>query len=313
MSDRGVPHAVPDHSRSRDATAPPPDDRSAFPLIRPGTPVMVRPGNRVHVGSDPRRSLVVDLMSPLRADDVAALLRGLTRPRSGADIIRRAELIGLAAADLGAILAQLTDAGLAVAAPSPVTPLRIRLHGRGPITDLLSISLTDAGMAPRRSTRRLSLAASTDGWTSNLVVLTDYLVHDPSNIKALNAARVPHLQVRVRDGVGVVGPLVLPGLSSCLRCADHHRATMEPDWPMLAAQMVEQRGHAAAGTVRGTAAIAQVQIEDLAAALGSGTTRPPPQLLNRALEFRPGPAELVATEWPPHPLCDCRPAIARAG
>lgn len=46
---------------------------------------------------------------------------------------------------------------------------------------------------------------------ADLVVLTDYLVADPRMVRDLHAARIPHLAVRVRDGTGLVGPLVVPG------------------------------------------------------------------------------------------------------
>ena len=54
----------------------------------------------------------------------------------------------------------------------------------------------------------------------DLVVLADSLASDPRLLRDLHAARVPHLPVRVRDGAGMVGPLVIPGVTSCLGCAD---------------------------------------------------------------------------------------------
>jgi hypothetical protein len=50
----------------------------------------------------------------------------------------------------------------------------------------------------------------------DLVVLADSLASDPRLLRDLHAARVPHLPVRVRDGAGMVGPLVIPGVTSCL-------------------------------------------------------------------------------------------------
>jgi hypothetical protein len=50
----------------------------------------------------------------------------------------------------------------------------------------------------------------------DLVVLTDYLVADPRMVRDLHSQGVPHLPVRVRDGTGLVGPLVIPGVTSCL-------------------------------------------------------------------------------------------------
>jgi len=44
----------------------------------------------------------------------------------------------------------------------------------------------------------------------DLVVLSDYLVADPRMVRDLHSRGVPHLPVRVRDGTGLVGPLLIP-------------------------------------------------------------------------------------------------------
>jgi hypothetical protein len=44
---------------------------------------------------------------------------------------------------------------------------------------------------------------------------------------------IPHLFVQVTELTGVVGPLVVPGESSCLRCHDLHRADRDRHWPLL--------------------------------------------------------------------------------
>jgi bacteriocin biosynthesis cyclodehydratase domain-containing protein len=43
--------------------------------------------------------------------------------------------------------------------------------------------------------------------------------------------------VLVRDTATVIGPLVLPGCSPCLRCLELARADRDPAWPALAAQL----------------------------------------------------------------------------
>ena len=50
----------------------------------------------------------------------------------------------------------------------------------------------------------------------DLVVLSDSLVADPRMVRDLHSQGVPHLAVRVRDGTGLVGPLGIPGVTSCL-------------------------------------------------------------------------------------------------
>jgi hypothetical protein len=55
--------------------------------------------------------------------------------------------------------------------------------------------------------------------------------------RRLVLAGTPHLVVEVRDTTGVVGPLVLPGRTPCLRCLDLTRSDLDPAWPVLAAQL----------------------------------------------------------------------------
>jgi hypothetical protein len=52
----------------------------------------------------------------------------------------------------------------------------------------------------------------------DLVVLLGLLVADPRMVRDLDGQGIPHLPVRVRDGTGLVGPLVIPGVTSCLGC-----------------------------------------------------------------------------------------------
>ena len=150
-----------------------------------------------------------------------------------------------------------------------------------------------------------------DAVDTDLVILTDFVVHDPRVVFALTRARIPHLLVRVRDGVGIVGPLVLPGLSSCLMCADRHRSDADPDWPALAVQLIRTSGQASPAVVAMTAAMAHSQIEQLVEAVRDRPhvePRPDPQLLDHVLEFRDDPTRLDIRQWSPHPACDCRPA-----
>jgi hypothetical protein len=44
---------------------------------------------------------------------------------------------------------------------------------------------------------------------------------------------VPHLVVRAVEGDLLVGPLVVPGVTACLRCIDGHHGADDPLYPML--------------------------------------------------------------------------------
>ncbi len=67
--------------------------------------------------------------------------------------------------------------------------------------------------------------------------------------------------VRVRDGTGLVGPLVIPGMTSCLRCADLHRSDRDAAWPAVAAQLRDAVGSADRATMLATAALALSQVD----------------------------------------------------
>lgn len=297
----------------------PPQPRSAqhagsvlpevLPVLRSGTPILVRRKNMVQVGSDPHRSILLELDPPVKAADVAKVLQACMERTNRRDIRVLLREAGLTATEYADILAQLLAADLAtVDRPKALrrSPLKVRIHGRGPLARFLATSLPATGITTSQSSRRPPQGASVLNWNVNLVVLTDFLVHEPVVVRALTRERIPHLQVRVRDGVGLVGPLVLPGLTSCLHCADHHRAALEPEWPMLAAQLQRVPGRADTGTVHATAALAHTQIEQLTNALRVGATATPPELADRVLELHSRPTRVQASHWPAHALCDCR-------
>ncbi len=283
----------------------------AVPRLLPGTPVIVQPGNSVRVGIDPADSLLLDFDASVSAYSVAGLLRSLEDPCTADTFARRARRAGLHDDDLDLVLSSLVSAGRAVVdRPPTAAEFHILIHGQGPISEQLSNSLRSMGLSARRTMRRLP-DGTLDAVDTDLVILTDFVVHDPRVVFALTRARIPHLLVRVRDGVGIVGPLVLPGLSSCLMCADRHRSDADPDWPALAVQLIRTSGQASPAVVAMTAAVAHSQIEQLAKAVRDRPhvePRPDPQLLDRVLELRDDPTRLDIRQWSPHPACDCRPA-----
>ena len=103
------------------------------------------------------------------------------------------------------------------------------------------------------------------------MVLADYLVAEPRVVRDLHDAGVPHLLVRVRDGAGLVGPLVMPGVTSCLRCADLHRSDRDAAWPAVAAQLRDTVGSADRATMLATAALALHQVDSVIRAVRGRT------------------------------------------
>jgi len=142
---------------------------------------------------------------------------------------------------------------------------------------------------------------------ADCVVLADGQVPDPHLVNMLVRAGIPHLAVRIRDGRGIVGPFVLPGRSSCLRCADLVRADLDPSWPRLASQLYGRQGHAGRAVTSATAAMAVGQIEAFLSADPSVTPA-----VDRTLELDLRTHRIVTRRWFRHPRCDCS-AIARVG
>jgi bacteriocin biosynthesis cyclodehydratase domain-containing protein len=141
-----------------------------------------------------------------------------------------------------------------------------------------------------------------------LAVLADHAAPEPVQIAALHAARTAHLPVRLRDGVGVIGPLVLPGRTACLGCLELERGSRDASWPAVAAQLVGRSGSAEPACAAATAALATAQaLAALDAAVGGG---PAPPTLEATLELDVAAGTLLHRPWSPRPECGCGAAAA---
>ncbi|MCV7104125.1 TOMM precursor leader peptide-binding protein, partial [Mycobacterium palustre] len=241
----------------------------------------------------------------LGAAELARLLRNTRSPTPIADLQRQAAAEGgLTDLDGLANLRQLVDAGVATEYRRPRgRAASIRIHGRGPLSELLADALRCSGARVAHSSQPHA-AVSPD--SVDLVVLTDYLVADPRMVRDLHRQGVPHLPVRVRDGTGLVGPLVIPRATSCLGCADLHRSDRDAAWPAIAAQLRDTVGVADRATLLATAALALSQVNRVIAAVRGQESVPdpaPPAALNATLEFDVNAGSIVAREWTKHPLC----------
>ena len=137
----------------------------------------------------------------------------------------------------------------------------------------------------------------------DLVILTDAIVQEPLRVAALVAAGVPHLAVRMRDGAGIVGPLVVPGLTSCLRCADLQRCDRDECWPHLATQLAGRIQHADVAGTHATAAFAAAQALDAVRWLKGAAG--PPATCNATVELDVYTADIRHRAWPAHATCSC--------
>lgn len=239
----------------------------------------------VQVGIDPKHAVVIDSLPEALIDELITLDGRHTVAELGEKLKSRGE----DPAQLGEVLASLDEAGL-LDGDSPARGGTAAVHGAGH----LALSITSL-----LAQSNVQLAHNAD-----LTVLAATLVPDPNLVSTLMAFRTPHLAVRVREGVGIVGPLVLPGRSSCLNCADLHRADQDPAWPVIAAQLVGRPASTDVLFASGTAALAVAQVlESLDHVNGPGLA--PPAVLNATLELDLSTGVTERRSWYPHPDCQC--------
>lgn len=278
-------------------------------VLTAGRPVLLRPDGAVQVGWDPRRAVLVTPPDGMTQAQLGGLLRILQNGATRDELSTAATRFGLPEDDgaVNLLLAALTDASLLdIATGRAARSASIRVHGTGPLSELLENALKCSSARVRRAAKPYAAALPV---RTDLVVLADYLVTEPRVVRELHRVGVAHLPVRVRDGIGLVGPLVIPGVTSCLQCADLHRSDRDEAWPAVAAQLRGTVGSAPRSTILATAALALSQVDLVIRAVGhSGDPRgapAPPPTLDTTLELDADGYSISARRWTRHPACSC--------
>jgi hypothetical protein len=127
----------------------------------------------------------------------------------------------------------------------------------------------------------------------------------PLELRAsLMREQIPHLAAAADEAIGIVGPLVIPGRTACLRCMDLTRADRDPAWPLILAQLLGRQPDllacdaplaAAVAAHAAAQALAFIDRPAEAGAVANGTL----ELVLPSWQWR-------RRTWPPHPDCDCR-------
>ncbi|WP_129665138.1 ThiF family adenylyltransferase [Phytoactinopolyspora endophytica] len=137
---------------------------------------------------------------------------------------------------------------------------------------------------------------------------TDFAVIDsavcaehPHHTGAYVRAGVAHLLVKVTEVTGIVGPLVVPGESACVRCLDLHRTDRDHAWPMMLDQAGRYPPEMPACDASLSAAVAGLAAGQVLAYLDGYDV----SALNGTIELELPYGLPRRRSWQPHPDCGC--------
>lgn len=182
----------------------------------------------------------------------------------------------------------------------------VSLQGTGQVADAVALILTSAGVgsvvqdrAPHSSSKRHRRGIGQRACH----VLCDTAHPDAASDPEAMALDIPHLAVTVAGARAVIGPLVIPGRTSCLRCRELHLADADESWPRAAVQWATRRpGPAAAGLAHLAGAWAALHA---LAVIDAGPRLVRVPVMDGALIVGLPDADIRREARPAHPLCGC--------
>ncbi|MDD7937851.1 hypothetical protein PHK61_05375 [Actinomycetospora lutea] len=302
-------------------------------------PALHRAPDVLQFGAGPSDVLVVDGLTP----PLVRMVETLDGTRPPARVLADAVAAGASPTAARDLLDRLHAAGLLAAPAAPPSRRRVLVRGAGRIAVSVACLLAAAGVGRvlveaagtvsrddvgtgllagdvgRPAERAAQDAVARAGapspgppaarrWLSaraDLVVLADGARPDPLAAQRLVLDGRAHLPVAALDGVGTVGPLVVPGTTPCLRCDDLARADADHAWPRVAAELVGRRDAVPVALAAATAALGAGEV---LAALDGGV----PASRGAVLVLAAGGTRRVRPVRR-HPDCGCGGLAGRRG
>lgn len=286
-------------------------DPELRPRLLPGAVLLRRSAEELQIGLDPGWRL---------SDPAGRWQRVLSRldgQRAWRQIA--AELPAVELAELARLFEALAAAGLAELDAGGPGAGCVRLVGVGRLGTSIASRLLQSGVARlyvveshgtraerlrQRHPDRIRLVRH---WTQPespvvdlTVIVADRLEADRAVAADLLRHDAPHLVVRPRPAGALIGPLVLPGRTSCLHCTDLVRRDADPAWPRLLGQLM-----------RATAEVGPPFLADWA--VGVTVTQvlghlagERPDTCGATLESSAPRYAMTWRSWTSHPECGCR-------
>lgn len=192
-----------------------------------------------------------------------------------------------------AILRTCRDLDAAYATSDARDRCSVVVHGSGAVADAVVGAMAAAGLALG------------DEEHAGISVLADAPHPDVPRFFDHDLQDRPHLHVGVLGDRAVIGPLVVPGVTSCLRCAHLHRRDADAAWPLLSVQWA----HAVAAMPCPPLDPLLVQLAAAHAGLllrrWTDSPGDPDAWGGYALDVRLPDGIPQRLDRPPHPLCGC--------
>ncbi|WP_426510158.1 hypothetical protein ACPPVO_05410 [Dactylosporangium sp. McL0621] len=229
------------------------------------------------------------------------------RRQTAAGVLRRRRAARVIVAGDGPLVAPLA-AALAGAGVGHVEPV---VEGRATAADVAVGGLARDDVAASRFLATSTAIARHAPWvrvTPGREDGIDFVVRvgdrrlDALDRRGVRLHLLPRLEVRVRLGTVIVGPLVRPTRSPCRGCLELHRQDRDPAWPALAAQLATAPpGIGEPCSLTTAMAGAAFAADEVLSYLDGIALR-----TEAAIVEIPRPGEIRRREWTAHPRCDCR-------
>ncbi|HTJ66917.1 MAG TPA: TOMM precursor leader peptide-binding protein [Actinospica sp.] len=164
-------------------------------------------------------------------------------PGSGARALERRAQQYVVVHGLGLVGAQvarqLAAAGVGVVRPVDQNPAAHRDTGPGALEPGQVGKRRQEALCRviQRDTPSTRIAPTQLSRVPDLVVVSPAERYPVGLLESLVSDGVPHLLVRPAEDEVLVGPLVLPGRTSCAHCADLRLSELDPSWPQFLAQL----------------------------------------------------------------------------
>lgn len=200
-----------------------------------------------------------------------------------------------AAGRFGALLRSTRDLDAAYTAMAARDLVRVVVLGDRSLAEEVRDALGAAGLRSCPNQRQATVAVLADSHHPDVPAHFDHDLQD-----------LPHVHLGVLGERAVVGPFVVPGLTSCLRCAHLHRRDRDSAWPILAVQWAQVVPALACPPIDPLLVRLAVTNALLLVRTWSELPDAPDRWANRALELRLPEGHATWIDRPPHPLCGCR-------